>query len=298
MSIYLGDAGHIELQRREVNNVIARALSPDDVDAFVDRFSFDGLDSESLLLTGDRVRFERIDGGNIELIDGITDQTGVTRYVHVDPIGGIRLYKNFNDAVAGELQGRESLVTPSDSQDIEVHLESVDFKCMAQVQNYSITTSRETLDLTELGDEFRRNYASGLVNGQGECSCIWDYETTGGTELEFAQYLVQLVLRLQLGATFNGKFFIKSAGRAPIDSGCLAQGAADDAIWWEAQCIVTNVAMQFSPSEIVTTQVQFVTTDKFQLKSGTPPSYLTQDPSNDLILQDDNEGKIVVEQLI
>ena len=101
MSIYLGNAGTIELQRREMNNLMDVTLASADVDSFEDRFSFDGIESESLLLTGDRVRFERTDGDNLQLIDGVT-ATGVTRFVHVDPLGGIRLYKSFNDAVSNE----------------------------------------------------------------------------------------------------------------------------------------------------------------------------------------------------
>lgn len=296
MSIYLGNAGHIELQRREMNNLLSVTLDRDDVDSTADRFSFDGIESESLLMTGDRVRFERTDGQNLQLIDGVTDQTGVTRYVHVDPLGGICLFKSFNDAVANDGPDREPLVTPGENQPIEITLESTDFRCLAQVQSYNITTARETLDLTNLGDEFRRNYASGLINGQGECTCIWDYESLGCGDAEYAQYLVQLVLRLQLGSDFNGKFFIKSAGTMPVDANCLDDGSQREAIWWESKCIVTNVAMSFEPAQVITTQIQFITTDQFQLKSGIPPSYLAQDPSRDLILQE-NEQKIEVDQL-
>ena len=298
MSIYLGDAGHIELQRRQMNNVLTTTLSPDDVDVNSDRFSFDGIESESLLLTGDRVQFDRTDGKPIELVDGVTDVTGVTRYVHVDPMGGIRMYDTFNNAVTGELRGRVQLVLPSTDQELAITIESSNFRCLSQVRSYSITTARETLDLTNLGDEFRRNYASGLINGQGECTCMWDYESTGGGADEFAQYLVQLILRLQLGASFNGHFYVKSEGATPYSGECLGETARDDSIWWEAQCIVTNLAMTFEPGQIINTSIQFITTDQFQLKSGTPPVFLSQDPSGDYIMQDDSGDKIEVERVI
>ena len=44
--------------------------------------------------------------------------------------------------------------------------------------------------------------------------------------------------------------------------------------------------MTFEPSQVLSTQMQFVTTDQFQLKSGTVPKFLSQDPSGDLILQE------------
>ena len=57
----------------------------------------------------------------------------------------------------------------------------------------------------------------------------------GGEPVEFAQYLVQLVLRLQLGASFNGHFYIKSDA-VPAD-GCFRQDSKDDAIWWGSSAL-------------------------------------------------------------
>ena len=185
----------------------------------------------------------------------------------------------------------------SGTQKIEVHLEDADYRCLAQVTDYSITTSRETLDLTNLGDEFRRNYASGLISGQGECTAFWDYEHYGSEAVEFSQYLAQLVLRMKLGAAFNGHFYIKRPNCGSITADCDPGATSlDDSIWWEAQCIVTNVAMSFEPGRIIRSQIQFVTTDQFQLKSGTVPGFLLQDP-DDYLLQE-SDGKIPLDQPI
>ena len=106
--------------------------------------------------------------------------------------------------------------------------------CPAQVTDYSITTNRETLDLTNLGDEFRRNYASGLINGQGECTALWDYEHYGSEDVEYAQYLVQLVIRMKLGAAFDGHFYIKKpTTQVATSTNAVVAAAADDAIWYE-----------------------------------------------------------------
>ena len=299
MAIYLGDAGHIEIKRREINNVFTTDLDPEDVDVTSARFSFDGIETESMLLSGDRVRFEiESPGTELVLIPGV-DDTGVTRYVHVDPIGGIRLYDTFKAAIAGERGNALPLERASGVQKIEVHLEDVDYRCLAQVTDYSITTTRETLDLTNLGDEFRRNYASGLISGQGECTAFWDYEHYGIEEVEYAQYLVQLVLRMKLGAAFDGHFYIKkpNAGAITPDECADTRSQLDDAIWWQAKCIVTNVAMSFEPGRIIRAQIQFITTDQFQLQSGTVPGFILQDPDEDYLLQE-SEGKIPMDQFI
>lgn len=283
MSIYLGHSGHIELQRRDVNDVFTGTLDPADVDVDNKRFSFDGINGNTtFLITGDRVQFER-DSGNIELVEGVTDKTGITYYINIDPLGGIRLYETFVGAINGDIGDGVSLVEPSAAQTITVNLEDVTWRCFAQVSDYSITTNRETIDITTLGEEFRRNYASGLINGQGECNAIWDYE---GKDEEYANYLAQLVIRVQLGSMFNGRFYIKDSGRGPIQADCgTSENNLRDQLWWEAKCIVTNVSMSFSPSQIITTQIQFVTSEEFNLKAGIPPEYLLQE-NFDLILDE------------
>ena len=284
MAIYLGEAGHIELQRRSINDNYSFNLDAEDVDVDRSRFSFDGLDQDVFLITGDRARFQREDGQNIQLVDGVTDQGGVTRFVHVDSVGGLRLYETFNASLNGRRSEALVLVKPTEAQRLTVSLEDLQWRCLAQVQQYSLTTARETVDLTQLGDDFRRNYASGLVNGQGSCTCLWEYI---GADNEYANYLAKLILRLNLGAAFNGKFYVKSADYSPQGVECDTNGERNQAIWWEALCIVTNVSMAFSAGEAIQTQIEFVTSDKFTLRSGLLPSYLRQE----------NEGSVLEEEL-
>lgn len=283
MAIYLGDAGHIELQRRSINDTYSFLLDAEDVDVERRRFSFDGLDQDVFLITGDRVRFQRDDGQNLQLVANVTDQTGVTKFVHVDSVGGLRLYDTFNDSLNGYKSESIELVKPTEGQQVSVSLQEVEWRCLAQVQQYSLTTARETVDLTQLGDDFRRNYASGLVNGQGSCTCLWEYT---GEYNEYANYLAKLVLRLNLGASFNGKFYIKSADYMPQGTDCDVNTQRSQAIWWEALCVVTNVSMAFTAGEVIQTQIEFVTSDKFTLRSGLLPSYLRQE-SDSLVLEEE-----------
>lgn len=292
MAIYLGDAGHIELQRLSINDTYNFSLDPEDVDVKSKRFSFEGLDQDVFLITGDRISFEREGGSNLELLDGVTDQTGITQFVHVDSVGGIRLFATFNEALNGRKSEALDLAKPTTLQQLTVSLQEVEWRCLAQVQQYSLTTARETIDLTELGDDFRRNYASGLVNGQGSCTCLWDYT---GRDEEYANYLAKLVLRLNLGAAFNGKFYIKKGAYQPQDSSCTTTEERNEALWWEALCIVTNVSMAFTSTEVVKTQIEFVTSGKFTLRSGLLPAYLRQE-DNGLILDEELDLGILLDE--
>ncbi len=292
MAIYLGDAGHIELQRRSINDTYSFSLNAEDVDTKSKRFSFDGSNQDVFLITGDRVNFEREGGGNLELLADVTDQTGITQFVHVDSVGGIRLFSTFNEALNGRKSEALDLVKPTTLQQLTISLQEVEWRCLAQVQQYSLTTARETIDLTELGDDFRRNYASGLINGQGSCTCFWDYT---GKEGEYANYLAKLVLRLNLGAAFNGKFYIKKGEYNPQSTECNTTEDRNQALWWEALCIVTNVSMAFTSTEVIQTQIEFVTSGKFTLRAGLLPAYLRQE-NDGLVLDEELDRGILLDE--
>ena len=74
----------------------------------------------SPLITGDEVEFSSEDGTtNLQLVSGMTDAS-VTRWVHVDQVGGIRLYSNYTDAVNGGKDNAIELVTPGADQRVSL----------------------------------------------------------------------------------------------------------------------------------------------------------------------------------
>lgn len=277
MAVYLGNQGSIELQRDSFNTPLSSDLNPDDVNSSKNRFSFDF--DPGALITGDQVDIETTDGSELELVSGHTNNEGWRGYISVDDAGGIKLYTTFEAAVSGNAGSALSLVVPSRTIPIQVSTRSSVFRCLAQVQEYEITDIRETIDITSLGEEFRRNYANGLISGQGSMRCFWDYKSSEcngmiGESVEFPHYLAQLVIRLQQGADFVGRFF-------------LHMDANDRGVWQEAKCIVTNVAISVSPTQLITTTVQFVTTGEISLQVGTPPAYLLLQNSSKVLQEDD-----------
>ena len=85
----------------------------------------------------------------------------VTRWVHVDQTGGIRLYTIYQDAVNGGKDNAVELVAPSSDQNIVVDVVKT-AHCIAQMRSWEITTQRETVDTTILGEEYRQFYDQGL----------------------------------------------------------------------------------------------------------------------------------------
>ena len=280
MSIYLGDSGAIELERDSLNIPLHSLLDPDDVNVARRRFSFDF--PTSSLITGDKLEIATLDGSTLELVDGHVYPDGHW-FIHVDPAGGVRLYDDFADALTGGFDNALPLIAPSAPQAITAKTSDSEFRCIGQVREYSFTSSRETLDLTGLGEEFRRSYADGLITGQGTLTCFWDYkhELCGGLDIdsEVPNYLAQLVIRTQLGSDFVGRFYLK---RPELNS----EGKY---LWYEARCIITNCSLQFAVGQPVFSTVEFVATEQFTLRMGTPPSYLLQEDGNK-ILQEDRGG--------
>ena len=115
-------------------------------------------------------------------------------------------------------------------------------------------------------------------------TCNWDYknsvcdpENCDPANTEVPQYLCELLLRLKQGALFRGQFFVYSG---------------NPSVWHEADCVVTNAALSFSPGQVVASRVQFVTTGPIDLHTGQPDGFVLQE-DDDLVLQENNDGLLL-----
>jgi len=282
MAIYLGDSGCIELKRNSVNRYLRDVLRPDDVNLDVDRFSFDF--PSGALVTGDRILISTLDKSPLVLIDDSVSADTRSAYVRVDAIGGITLFGSFSDAINNK--GKLTLKRHSSDQQIDVRIKDINFNPVAQLTEYTITTTRDTVDITCLNEEFRRQYASGLISGQGSARCFWDYkhdpcDKKDLANSELAHYFCQLVLRVQLGSIFTGRFVIH-------------RGIGSDDVWQEANAVITNATLAFDPAQPVSCEIQFVFTEEIQIKTGKLPGLLLQE-DRDPLLQEGLEGPILLD---
>ena len=262
MTVYLGTQGEIELQRLFEADPIFVTIKGSDVNASKNRFSVRFSENKAfgpdVLLTGDQVQIRRTDGGALDIITGNT-KPGTKKFIHVDQVGGIRLYNTFAQAVTGGSANAIGLSNPSSNYQIRIRVEQRNFRTLAQVISYELNTERETIDTTALSDEFR-NRVSSLMSGSGRMTCFWEY--TGNTSSELPMYLGELLLRSQVGSKFRGRFYIKRVGYNP--SGVSERN--NDAVWYETDGILTAVALQFPTGDTVQLTADFVTTSEIQLK--------------------------------
>ena len=187
-------------------------ISVADVDPGAKRFSADRINGA--LITGDLVAIWRVDEDGKESSDlldfvapsGWSDGNQYSDgqwYINVDPIGGVRLFRSWAEAIDGRSVNAIELQEPATSMRLKLQLAEDSERCLAQAVNWTLNTDREVADITNLGEGFRRNKAI-LVSGGGNLECLFDAgidECNNDIQLEQSVYLHQLVLRQEIGSS-------------------------------------------------------------------------------------------------
>jgi len=304
MAVFLGANGQVELKRTGADDPIEANIAISDVNTTKGRFSFGTETIE--LLTGDQVEIRATDGGLLTFIDPSgwpTNQRysdGIF-YVFVDEVGGIRLYNNFDYAIAGETTGRVPLTTPDRTIPVTITVRNSNIRVLGQVTNFEINTERSTVDVTALSEDFRQQF-SGLVSGSGRIECFFDYERRSyldptqarisAASMEMPIYLNQLVLRTKIGSQFFAKLTLVSRGAKPYGN----YEDNDDEVYYEINGVITNVALAFEPTEPVRTTIDYVTTGAIRLRTKMISNNLLQEDGDRIRLESNQTGFIELEQ--
>lgn len=297
MGLYLGNVGNIELTRKSLEGSKESVVNPSDVNATRDRFSFDF--DPGFLISGDLVEFSTTDGTNLDFVAASgwannTVQPSGNWYVYVDDIGGVKLYSTFDASLEGGTTGLIQLATIARDIPIRVSIRDRDSRLLASVTEYELNTNREVVDITTLSDEHRQQYSS-LITGSGRLTAQWDYINNGDTEP--VHYLMQLVLRTEIGSSFNGKFYIKYPDTT-AQTGSFTFAQINDALWWEFDAIVTASAVSFTADSLVVGTIDFVATGPIRLKAQTlPKRYLLQEDTGKIEQEQDPDSFILLEEL-
>ena len=281
----MGEEGQVRI-RRFGAAALTTTLDPDDVVVADRRFSADF--PTGSIITGARLEIGTQDKSNLQLVAGHNFPDGYW-YCHVDDTGGIRLYEGFQEAINGGKANALELVAPTAAQPLFIHTKDEDFNGTAQVKEWTITTDRESVDLTVLGNEHRDNYANGLISGQGTMDCFWEYrynkcDSFDNEGCELPHYYAQLLLRLKQGSSFEGLFFVYTGDKVERKS----------AVWYSSQCIVTNVSLAFAPGQPISSSIQFVTTGPVKLHMGYPDGFILQEDDGK-VLQENDSGILLEE---
>jgi len=251
MTVYLGNAGNIELIR-DSGDEITGTIAPANVNTEKDMFSFNF--NSGAFVTGDFVEFKST--VTLSFISGWAYPKG-NFFVSVDQLGGLRLYNTYSDAVAGTSNNRVALATPGASIAITCTILNSVPRILGQIVRFELSTDREAVDTTSLNQEFRNQYST-LITGSGVIECIFDYAVAG--EIEVAVYLHNLLLRNQFGSDFKANLYILSEGQAQ------GANAANDSVWYEISGVMTQAAISCAAGDIIGSTFTFVTTGRITLR--------------------------------
>jgi hypothetical protein len=251
MTVYLGNAGNIELTR-DSGDAIEGTVTPSNVVASKGMFSFDF--SSGTFVTGDFVEFSS--ASTLSFVSGWAYSKG-NWFVNVDQLDGLRLYNTYSDAVAGTSNNRVALATPGAAIVVGCKILNSTPRILGQIVKFELSTDREAVDTTGLGDEFRNQYST-LITGSGSIECIFDYAVSGQTEV--AVYLHNLLLRQQFGSDFKANLYILTEGQAQ------GVNAANDSIWYEISGVMTQAAISCTAGDIISSTFTFVTTGEIKLR--------------------------------
>ena len=297
MGIYLGSIGEVELKRLSLEGAKESIVNPSDVNTTKNRFSFDF--DEGYLITGDLIEITATDGTDLDFIAASawannTVQSSGNWYVFIDGLGGIKLYSTFSGSLDGGTDDQISLTTLSRDIPISVKIRDRDSRLLAAVTGYELNTDRETVDITALSEEHRQQYSS-LISGNGSLTANWDY--VNNQTYEPVHYLMQLVLRTEIGSSFHGKFYIKKFNGI-AQSGSFTPDQANDELWWEFDALVTSSAVDFTPDSVIVSRINFVTTGPVRLRARTQQKrYLLQEDSGRIALEQDGSSYVLLEEV-
>ena len=286
MTVYLGTFGQVELKREFDGSELNSVINTSDVNVSVKRFSFDF--DHGQLLTGDQIEMISTDGSALDFISGYSDNA-IKKFIHVDDLGGIRLYDSFAHAVNGGSANATALAAPASDIPIKVFVENATFRLLAQCNGFELNTERETVDTTTLSDEFRSRVNS-LMSGSGRMSGFWEY--TGDTANELPHYLLELSLRTKVGSQFKGRFYLKTNTYNPIG----VPDRSDDQIWYEFTGVLTACAVQFTTSSVVEITADFITTGPIEIRMDVVPlNAVLQEDADYILLDQDAAAKLLLE---
>ena len=279
MTIYLGNAGNIELTR-DSGDTITGTIKVANVNVSLDMFSFDF--SFGAFVTGDFVEFSS--ASTLSFVSGYAYPKG-NWFVSVDQLGGLRLYPTYSDAIAGTSNNRVGLAVPGADIAVSCRILNAVPRILANIIQFELSTDREAVDTSSLGDEFRNQYST-LITGSGSIDCQFDYATAGETEI--AVYLHNLLLRQQFGSDFKANLYILTEGQAQ------GVNASNDSVWYEIQGVMTNAAIQCTAGYIIESRFTFVTTGEIKLRVQTTTwGDLLLNAANDRLVLSTADGDVL-----
>jgi hypothetical protein len=277
-----GDQGCVKL-RRSTGTSVKTAVRPEDINALINRFGFEG--SEDNLLIGDRVEISTSDPRGLLFIDPSwwpdrQRHHSAMFYAHINASGGLRMFDSFADALNND-KGNAGSVTDFTGAPIEVLVDVRDtgHHPLGGVTGYTFNTDRAAVDTTSLGDLFTTQYSAGNITGSGTIDCLFQVERQicgagQAGDMELSLLLPQIILRTELGGQFAAILQLYDDGTGKP-------------VFYEIDAIATRTGVTVRPGGIVEVAMDFVTNGEYRLRVGEPSGYILKEDYDRIMREQD-----------
>lgn len=288
MTYFIGRFGNVKLKRNNENTLQVIIRDADTVPV-LNRIGVE--EAVENLLTGDKVTVSTEDSRGLIFfpVSSWVDGEGVTQryfsaFINVNPVGGIRFFPTFKDAVnnnrAAEYTVRNFTGPPLP---LTITVRDLAANVLGDVTGYEFNTDRESLESTTLSDKFKRMYAAGLISGSGKIDCLFNNKTSGVTETPLLA--LQLIQRVDIGSEFGCILAITDQDNRPSELD----------IYYEFTGMVTRSGVQAIASDLITCSIDFVTTGEIKLVVGRPSGYVLKEDDDRIALNQDNLAFLLTE---
>lgn len=279
MTFFVGHTGIVRLQRNASNSFPA-IISPADVNTSLNRFSFEN--SEDNLITGDLVEISTTDARGIDFLPssfwGLPEgqkANNARAVVNVNNVGGIRLYRDFADAINNVRAQEVSLSSFAGANlNVAIAVRDTRYNTLGSVTSFEINTDRGAMETTSLSDVFRQQYSAGLLSGNGSIECLFSYETTGVAETPLL--LLQIINRLDIGSSFKALLSLSSVEKTATFT---------EEVYYEVDAVITRAGVTVTADSLVSCSIDFVTTGEFKLRIGVPSEYILKEDNDAIYLE-------------
>ena len=268
MTFYLGNYGNIRLRRGTdpVLGSISSVIEIDDVSTVLNRVGFES--GYENLLTGDRVDLTTTDSRGLAFIPASNwsvnqIQDTFSCFIHVNEVGGLRLYPTFEDAINNTRSNEIALqLFAGTAINVEITIRDIKFNLLGMVSQFEFNASRDAIEVTTLSDKYKKQYDAGLLSGSGRIECAFNYASTGIEEAPLL--LLQIIQRLDIGSAFDLALYLTDKAVDPSLQN----------LFYLLTAVPTNTGISLRSGEIITCTIDFVTTGETRLIFGVPSDYL------------------------
>lgn len=186
--------------------------------------------------------------------------TEATLYAYVDQVGRISFYDTRAEAMLGAAANRINIYNVDFGEmQIESIVEEADWYIQSLLREWSLNLTAPEVDTTGVGERFGDAVKS-VVSGGGSLDFIVDrFDETGKQD---PTALMNLLLMTEKGCRADAEFWIVEDRAA---SGTLLPGD----LYYETQLMVTSIAINTRPDDIIAGSLNFVTVGEIALRMGT-----------------------------